>query len=246
VSSADEQWLERALTGEVPPEAPELEALLARRPDLAERLDTLRELQSGLGRIAAAERAAVAAARADSTLEDRKRLAAARERALLATGTLHAPRPNERLEPAPGSSLGTQRVAPKRAALVALTLAAAAAGLALWSWIGRSPPPRAPDFMGAAPNGVWGELRRSAARHEWTAHPEAESYSVHFFALVDGRRSSEELFSRRVAEAPWLELTRDESASLPDAGYLWEVRAFALGQLLDTALATERAGWRSR
>jgi hypothetical protein len=224
-----EEWLQRALTGELHLDAPESKELLARRPDLAERLEALRKLQSGLTRIGATERAAIAAARSDTTAADRAKLAALRER----------------VRPSNETRAAAARPVPRRWPLYAAAFVAAA-GMALWFAFERAPSPDAPSFLGGGPPSRWGALRRVGARHDWSAPAGAETFSVHFFALSAGRRSPEELFSRSVAESTWVELSVEELALLPDAGYVWEVRAFALGQLRDTALATEAAGWRSR
>lgn len=232
----DEQLLERLVNGELASHDPQVVELLRRRPELAAEYADLEQLRARLDRAASTEREALAALTRSSDPQDRAKVLAARERAR--TPAAEPARP----------SAAPRATAPQRPGWLRPAFAVAAALLlslgGWWMWRASSPT-KDPTFMGPSTSAPR-ELRRSGREHRWSGPAAAKSWEVVFYALADGQRSSTPLFSRTVLDDAWLTLSDEDQARLPEAGYVWEVRAYSAGVLLGSAQALEPAGWRSR
>ncbi len=231
----DEQLLERLFSGEIGRSDPQVVELFRRRPELAAEWADLDPLGARLDRAAITEREALASLVVSTDPQDRAKVLAARARA------------RSQASGPTGASSTPPVAAPQRSGLRPALAVAAVVLLSLggwWMWRASSPA-KGPTFMGSSTSAPR-DLRRSGREHRWSGPATAKSWEVVFYALADGQRSSAPLFARTVHDDAWLTLSEEDQTRLPDAGYVWEVRAYSAGGLLGSTQALEPAGWRSR
>lgn len=233
----DEALLARIVAGEIALEAPEVRALVARRPQIAAEIELLRRAAREVAQAGAREREAIEGARAATTAEDRRRVAAslsahldahldARSRAArpespsasaspVTTTSADAARTNG----ARASTVQRSAARPWRQLAAAAVLVAFAGGAAYLALRDRAPVP--PTMMSGdevLPTSPIGDVE-SFGVFEWTGPTRPGSwYEV---VVLDERGEIEITRSERVRTNRW-EPKPDETARFP-AVIRWKV-----------------------